>query len=121
MHTLLYAQVLQADGKTWRNVMIQRAFGAPVPLQHDLDDPRLLPSLALFPQDSILKSLHELGLPLDAPLSVVAVEMLPENANQIEYVPVMPDPLGVGLGQVRILRTSVLTPVPAICPPKAVL
>jgi hypothetical protein len=47
--------------------------------------------------------------------------VLPENPNEIRDVAPLPpvaDPLGADLGQVRILRTSALTPVPAICPPK---
>jgi hypothetical protein len=74
-----------------------------------------------FSQPEIVAALGTLGLPLDSPLSVVVVEMLPTNSgppNPAE-VPVSPlSPVGAGLGQVRILRASVLTPVPAICPPK---
>jgi hypothetical protein len=122
MHALLYAQVQQADGQSWRNVLIGRAHGAPLsPQDHELEDPRLIPSLARFPQDSILATLRDLGLPLDSKLSIVSVEMLPENPNEIQGVipfPAVAEPLGEGLGQVRILRASALTPVPAICPPK---
>jgi hypothetical protein len=42
-------------------------------------------------------------------LSVLAVEVLPEAVQ-------VPDPVGADLGQVRVLRTSPLTPVPLICP-----
>lgn len=120
MHALLYAQVLQADGRSWRNVLLARAHGAQLQ-PGDHEDPRLLPSLASFPQVSILIMLRALGLPLDCPLSIVSVEMLAENPNEIPAgapFPVVAEPLGAGLGQVRILRASALTPVPAICPPK---
>jgi hypothetical protein len=52
-----------------------------------------------------------LGLPLDSALSVIAVELLPEPNSPTTQ------PLGSELGEVRIYRTSPLTPVPAICPP----
>ena len=41
-------------------------------------------------------------MPLDAPLSVVTVELLPEPNSPFG------DPLGQDLGQVRILRTTPL-------------
>ena len=49
-----------------------------------------------------------LGLPLSSPLSVLAVELLPER-NRAS------DPLGGDLGSTRILRTSPLTRVPPVC------
>ena len=52
-----------------------------------------------------------MGLAADAPLSALAVETMPEPDSPYQ------DPVGVDLGQVRFLRTSTLTPVPAICPP----
>ena len=67
-----------------------------------------------FSQDEIVRRLNRLGLPLDASLSVIAVELLPELTSPFE------DPLGRDLGQVRILRTSPLTAVPAVCPPEGV-
>ena len=60
-------------------------------------------------QDEIEAWLEALGLPHNSPLSVLAVELLPEPES-----PFM-DPLGKDLGQIRVLRTSPLTPVPAIC------
>jgi hypothetical protein len=42
-------------------------------------------------------------------LSALAVELLPEPGSPFG------DPLGQDLGQVRLLRTSPLTPVPAVC------
>jgi hypothetical protein len=123
MHALLYAQVMQADGQSWRNVLISRSQGAPLPLDpHGLEEPRLVPALAVFQQDSVVAILSALGLPLDSSLSIVSVEMLPENLDAVPGMfqrPFVTEPLGVGLGHVRILRTSALTPVPAICPPAA--
>ena len=122
MQALLYAQVLQVDGQSWRNILILRSAGEvlspPVPVK---EDARFLPVLAEFLQGAIVGALGMLGLPLDCPLSVVVMELLPENSghpNKAVFEPVPVSPLGAGLGRVRILRTSALTPVPAICPPK---
>lgn len=110
---LLYAQVCQADGAAWRNVLLLRSPGQVFFPQQNfrIADPRLAPGRIQFPQDDIVRRLNLLGLPVDSPLSVLAVELLPEPGGQIE------DPLGHDLGKVRILRASPLTPVPEICPP----
>jgi hypothetical protein len=121
---LLYTQVLQADGKSWRNILLSRAAGIPLRaerLNHPPLNPALTPGIMQFDSDKdILFKLGILGLPLDSTLSVVAVELMPEpqatNANA--RVDQFNDPLGADLGKVRILRTSPLTPVPEICPPK---
>jgi hypothetical protein len=119
MHSLLYAQLLQADGKSWLNVLIGRSLGAQLPPSNDLEDPLSLPALTRFTQEEILATLRLLGLPLNSPLSVVSVETQPEEQQPDHgFVPLFADSLGSRLGQVRILRTSVLTPVPEICPPK---
>jgi hypothetical protein len=107
---------MRLDGHEWRNVLLMRARG--YIRQEDLatnagGDPRLAPAVMEFPQDEIVQRLSRLGLPLDSSLSVIAVELLPELKSDFA------DPLGRDLGQVRILRTSPLTAVPAICPPEA--
>jgi hypothetical protein len=63
---------------------------------------------ATFSAAEIESALRALTFRADAPLSVLAVELLPE-------VQELPDPLGADLGSQRILRTSPLIPVPAIC------
>jgi hypothetical protein len=65
---------------------------------------------AFFPEEEIRGLLSKLGLPVDAPLSVVAVEFRWRGGAPI-------DPLqGVlGLGWQRILRVSPLTPTPPPC------
>jgi hypothetical protein len=113
LHSLLYAQVLQVNGASWRNVLLLRALGD-TRLENDLQDIRLAPAIMEFSQNDILQRLRMLGLPLNAPLSVVTVEVLPEPNGPFG------DPLGNDLGQVRILRTTRLTAVPEICPPEAV-
>ncbi|TGB02555.1 hypothetical protein [Streptomyces sp. MZ04] len=109
---LLYAQVLQADGQDWRNILLQTE-SAPEPdnSQYDRADRHFFQSVVTFPHHDIRGRLDALGLPADATLSVLAVEVLPERASAR-------DPLGEGLGGTRILRTSPLTPVPAICTPE---
>jgi hypothetical protein len=64
---------------------------------------------AAFNDQEIQAVLRNLSLAPDSPLSVLAVELLPPRADQI------PDEMGVNVGQVRILRTSPLTPVPPAC------
>jgi hypothetical protein len=112
---LLYAQVLQADGQAWRNVLLLTRLA-----RLDLDmnqpfaanfDPRFALGRLEFDQGEILNSLKMLGLPLDAKLSVIVAELLPEPESPFA------DPIGRDLGNVRILRTTPLTAVPEICPP----
>jgi hypothetical protein len=63
---------------------------------------------AFFSEDEICNLLSKLGLPVDAPLSVLAVEFRWRGGNPI-------DPLQGGLGWQRILRASPLTPTPPPC------
>ena len=80
---LLYAQVMQADGATRRNVLIARApaipqldavNGKPIPPQT-----RDVMGVAQFDEPSIEQKLADLALPSDSPLSVLAVELLPSD------------------------------------------
>jgi hypothetical protein len=113
LQALLYAQVLQADGQDWRNVLLDTAAASPQHVPQDAPrDLRFIEGAARFPQDEILRRLRILGLALDSPLSVIAVELLPEPASPAA------NPLTAQLGDVRIYRTSTLTPVPEICPPQ---
>lgn len=109
---LLYAQVTQADGASQRNVLLDRR---PAPVERALDIAGRPVGLrfpgagfALWERSAIEVSLASLALPSNAPLSVLAVEVLPELGRPA-------DPMAADLGQVRILRASPLTPVPAIC------
>ena len=121
MWFLLYAQVLQADGASYRNVLLLREKGTPQlnqpgPNPNAIATTRDITAVADFPEssgiegvtDNIQDALSGLGLNPESPLSVVAVEMLPNNGN-------FQDPLGRDLGQQRILRVSPLTPVTALC------
>jgi hypothetical protein len=107
---LLYVQVRLADGSDWRNVLIGRThllfpeagFRGRLGTQPQ--------GMGFWKHSDIEAWLKGLGLPLNAPLSALALELLPEPGS-----PFNGDPLGRDLGQVRVLRTSPLTPVPAIC------
>jgi len=106
---LLYVQVLLADASDWRNILIGRTrltFSDVASRGRSGSEPH---GFGYCDQDEIVAWLEALGLPHNSPLSVLAVELLPEPES-----PFM-DPLGKDLGQVRALRTSPLTPVPAIC------
>ena len=102
LFALLYAQVLQADGVAWRNVLLLQA-RAYARQEHDM---RVAPGEAQFDQQDVLRALRMLGLKPDAPLSALVVETLPEPGSPYG------DPVGGDLGQVRFLRTSTLVPVP---------
>jgi hypothetical protein len=108
---LLYVQVMQADAQAWRNVLLHTADASPQRLHQERRDLRFIQGVIVFPQDEVQQRLALLGLPLDSALSVIAVELLPEPNSPTTQ------PLGSELGEVRIYRTSPLTPVPAICPP----
>jgi hypothetical protein len=136
---LLYVQVVQVDGESKRNVLLLTERLDPLPEQ--LVDPnggtgssvtRDIFGVGRFSQkdepqfsrtgiESVLTSLL---LPLNSPLSVLAVELLPTNGpfDRPTGGGAEPpqDPQGLGplddnLGQQRILRTSPLIAVPPIC------
>ena len=108
MWILLYAQAEQIDGADRRNVLLTRkqafwqreTFGATTRSNAF--------ATATFSAAEVDQALATLRFAPGAPLSVLAVELLP-NGDAVA------DPLGIQLGTQRILRTSPLTPVPAIC------
>jgi hypothetical protein len=137
---MLYAQVLQADAASYRNVLLTHQLGvtlsnpainpAPNP-QHSFNRDPL--AGVTFAQPAIEDLLTLLGLPATTPLSVLAIEILPGPLSVALTGPAgaapkfaaagaapasvaeQEDPLGANLGLRRILRTSPLTAVPAIC------
>jgi hypothetical protein len=129
---MLYAQVLQADAASYRNILLGQAAGTLLPdssanspgqfnPQHGPNrDPR---AAFLFPQSDITSRLNSVKLPLTTSLSVLAVEVLPgpvtlpptDGPGKTAENDPAEQPLGTGLGTRRILRTSPLTAVPAIC------
>ena len=106
---LLYAQVVQADGKDMRNILLARRRGwfddRKVRNRQEAD----LSASAAWSQPEIASLLNAMGLPGDSPLSILAVELLPEVERPL-------DPLGAQLGEVRMLRTSPLVAVGTVCP-----
>jgi hypothetical protein len=140
MWFLLYAQAVQADGASMRNILIATEPGVFANRELDLVDPALLPyfialavnsfrslnrtAVATFHQaqvNSILASLH---LPADAALSVIAVELLPGGTGSeiFNTPPAAADtaaavaPRGTPTFPFgRILRASPLEPVAPFC------
>jgi hypothetical protein len=125
---LLYTQVMQADGSSRRNILLaarklfppaSNVLGGPGPVQYSRD----VYGIAEFTQKDdpaqvnsnpprglgIDTMLAGLGLPANAPLSVLAVEMMPQ------YSDIANNPVDADFGKLRILRTSPLVPVPMIC------
>jgi hypothetical protein len=107
---LLYTQVTQVDGADRRNVLIGRKQGWFTREKYRRREEVDLAASVRWSRDEVVAALGALGLPGDSPLSVLAVELVPEAER-------VPDPVGTDLGQVRILRTSTLVPVPQVCPP----
>jgi hypothetical protein len=108
---LLYAQAEMLDGNgERRNVLLLRR---PATTYKDVDGRAFLTGafgIAQFPTQDVREALDSLGFAFDAPLSVLAVELLqpPQEAGKT-------DPLGYGLGSVRILRASALVEVRSRC------
>jgi hypothetical protein len=109
MYVFIYAQVYQSDRADFRNVLLshKRAFFRQKPLERQ-STPDAFYADTAWATNEIKLLLADLTLGSDTPLSCLAVEIFPGG------VPTQ-DPLGVGLGQERILRTSPLVPVPPIC------
>jgi hypothetical protein len=105
---VLYAQVTQADSADYRNILLSRK-PAPLRRKRDVGGVTVSPrGDARWVQSEIELALASLGLPKSSPLSVLAIEVLPELNRA-------PDPLGTDLGSTRILRSSRLVPVPPVC------
>lgn len=119
---VLYAQVKQADGTEYRNIRLsEKRMGLYRPKniirrrdnqneyeypQWDTQDPL---GHAIWKRDEITLQLQNFGIPTNAPLSVLAVEILPTKRGGFDQ------PLGAELGKERILRTSPLVAVGDIC------
>src|SRR5262249_45761931 len=132
---LLYAEVVQSDGATNRNILLTHCYGTYVPPQRP-NEIQPLPvtqrdrmGYSVFATADIEQLLRLLGLPPNSALSVLAVELLPGGVgNDVPHTPglVPPpvphppsDPLGAELGldglPQRILRVSTLVPIATIC------
>ena len=109
---LLYARVQRADGAAWRNLLLQRTqllrpTGPPGTVVFDLIEPPVLYGEGGFGHEEVVRSLGYAGLPADAPLTALVVE--------VHRNPDFADPVGAELGHARLLRTSPLVPVPDVC------
>jgi hypothetical protein len=136
----LYAQVVQADAASNRNVLLMHRYGTFDPELPAIEHSRLVQrdrlGRAVFTNGEITDALRALGLPADLPLSVLAVELLPGGvgtdlprraANNTAAAPppssapaaaaTQRDPLGADLDfrPQRILRVSPLVAVAAVC------
>ncbi|MCW3097917.1 MAG: hypothetical protein JWL77_3535 [Chthonomonadaceae bacterium] len=109
IYVMLYAQVHQSDGADFRNVLLGRK---PARFKESRLNFRSTPDAfygnATWSTSEVRLLLASLTLDADTPLSCLAVETLP-GGNPF------PDPLGAGLGNERLLRTSPLIPIPEIC------
>lgn len=107
---VLYAQVHQADGATRRNLQLDVRRAEPWRSRERIAPTATeIVSYAVWKRDEIAQALRSYALRDDTPLSVLAVELLPEPNGRFV------DPLGGDLGQVRILRTSPLTAISSEC------
>jgi hypothetical protein len=104
---LLYAQVMMANGKDHRNILIahKRMYNR----EQDFNkQARHVVGYCNWPVKNVAGYLEEAAIPVSASLSCLAVEVFP-NRNPD------PDPLKGDLGFSRIYRTSQLEPVQEIC------
>ncbi len=111
---LLYAQAHQADGQDFRNILLgEKPMELYFTRQANDGSPEGIPKdplgSTLWERAEIQGMLRKWGLPPDAPLSVLVVEMLPTRDGGLNR------PLSVNLGMERILRTSPLTVVEGVC------
>lgn len=106
---VLYARVMQADGSTKRNIQIDLRRLAFPRRPRTRSKTLFVEGEVFWTGDDIRAALLAAGLPESSPISVLAVELLPEPNGSFA------DPLGGDLGQVRILRTSPLAGVERNC------
>jgi len=130
---MLYAQVRQADGKSYRNLLIHSGYMPYLPKEQVLSKDQLpmqeegtRSGIAVLQVADIETQLTAMGLPTHMNLSVLCVEMFPmENQWQLDRryrkeirtaaTAEPSNPLTTGLGNYRIYRTSALVPVAEVC------
>ncbi|MEP6682865.1 MAG: hypothetical protein ABJA35_06380, partial [Parafilimonas sp.] len=107
IYALLYAQVLQADGKQYRNVLIDQVLLGKISRNTNVDKPVGLTSWLI---KDVRTKLNTKGMDINSPLSILAIEIMPDsnrgdiNTNVID------------LENTRILRTSRLYKIADSCP-----
>lgn len=137
---MLYTQVRQADGNSYRNLLIDSGNMPYIPSKRKILDPAVSiqpkqegtkSGRAILKVEDVQARLLEMGLPAESSLSVLCVEMFPldnqwsidlrrqrlENisAERGEEEAELLNPLTSGLGSYRIYRTSALVPVSDVC------
>ena len=136
---MLYAQVLQADARQHRNILLAESRLDLVVREHpevggflarrveldvksfnslvvNLDAPAT--GMSGWTDKEIRQLLANFNLDPETPLSVLAVEMMPRYDQYLAFVKESDTevrPLSRELGQYRILRTSPLVAAPAVC------
>jgi len=108
IYALLYAQVLQADGKQYRNILIDQVSLQKPQRNSNIDKPFGLTSWSL--KDIRTKLLRK-GMDINAPLSVLAIEIMPDSRQNDFQVNSFID-----LENIRILRASRLYKIADSCP-----
>ncbi len=123
MWVVLYAQVQQADGESYRNIQLDVRVALSERKKcrekYHLSDATYYGPASIQPKETIGRTkwsqtelqrlLSACHLPENSGLSILAVEVLPEpNSN-------FADPLGGDLGDVRIIRTSPLVAASDLC------
>lgn len=106
---VLYARVMQADASTKRNIQLDLRRLHALRQRAAASTPLFVEGEINWTGAEVKAALQFAGIPEDAPLSVLAVELLPEPNGSLA------DPLGGDLGEVRILRTSPLSAVERNC------
>ena len=106
---VLYARVTQADLSVKRNIQIDLRRLKRERERAIRSTPLLVDGEANWSGPAVRAALSRVGLPDNTPLSVLAVELLPELNGSFN------DPLGGDLGEVRIFRTSPLAEVDRSC------
>ncbi|ACU03883.1 hypothetical protein [Pedobacter heparinus] len=124
---MLYTQVRQADGMSYRNLLIDSDLMPYVPLKSDKREDGTLYGTAVLKLEDVEAKLVALGLPANSSLSVLCVEMFPldntwhmESGRNVQLAAAsgrrkIINPLTEGLGGYRIYRTSALVPVADVC------
>ncbi|KJC60082.1 hypothetical protein UP10_15575 [Bradyrhizobium sp. LTSPM299] len=139
MWFLLYAQAVQADGASMRNVLIASEPGVFVNRALDTIDPALRPyfttlvasslksktpnrtAVVAFHQAQIEAILASVHLPTSSSLSIIAVEMLPGGTSSVtqDFAGVATDTIAArgnaSFPFGRILRASPLAPIAPFC------
>ncbi len=139
---MLYTQVKQADGLSYRNLLIDSAqlvYSTKASIQHEnvgnvlavspiLTQPKvdeIKTGMAILKVSDVESRLQEMGLPPHNSLSVLCVEMFPTDnkwhfdfgrrrSQEDNQIEAL-NPLTTGLGAYRIYRTSSLVPIAGVC------